>query len=182
MIKRKRLLTDDDFMIAKHNLDDFIDFALDNGFRYCIVCGTCLGFIRDKGFIYGDTDVDVALLFDDVNEINQNIRRIIRGLIKKGFEFVKNIGNVSLVFIRNEIELQVFLFWRIDEIKKYSFNYKKHQGIPFECASNIATVECYDDMYCIPYNVEKYLDNYFSRDDVSWKVPKLRGVSEYTYD
>lgn len=42
-------------------LDDFVRICKENGLRYCMCGGTCIGAVRHKGFIPWDDDIDVKM-------------------------------------------------------------------------------------------------------------------------
>ena len=42
-------------------LDEVVRICQDNGLRYCLIAGSCLGAVRHKGYIPWDDDIDVAL-------------------------------------------------------------------------------------------------------------------------
>ena len=52
-------------------LDDFVRICEENGLRYCMCGGTCIGAVRHKGFIPWDDDIDVKMPRADFNRFVQ---------------------------------------------------------------------------------------------------------------
>ena len=59
--RRQQYFKDNSLEILKA----FDKCMIDNGFEYCLIFGTLLGAIREKGFIPHDFDLDVALFIED---------------------------------------------------------------------------------------------------------------------
>ena len=132
-------------------LNEYWDIAESLGVKTFLMYGTCLGFVRDGGYIEADNDIDFGILGGG--------KELVAELIESGF-ICKGIYEVNGHFIKYNILLDVFFtpaynisgdfFKTLDEVR--------HNGRIFN----------------VPHPIEEYLSNRYG----DWRVPNLREVWE----
>ena len=130
--------------IADNILDEFFQITEQLKIKTCLLWGTCLGFIRDGGYIEGDNDLDVGVICDgEKREI------LITSLEKNGF-FQGNpyLPENSIPFFKNKVFVDVFFL----EAKGFysSFDSVQYKG----------------KIYPIPHPIKGFLSACYS----NWKV------------
>jgi len=136
---------------ADELLNEYWEIAENLGIKTFLMYGTCLGFIRDGGYIEGDNDIDVGILGGG--------KKLATGLIESGF-ICKGIWTVNAHFVKYNILLDVFFrpTYNISGDFFESFDEVKHNG----------------RIYNVPHPIEKYLENRYG----DWRTPNLREVWE----
>lgn len=95
---------------AKQDADkvlfEFDDIARKMGILYFLVAGTCLGFVRDKGYIKGDNDIDIGIKCggEKREEFFTELQK--SGFIKDGVPCAR-LG-INRHFLKNKILIDVF--------------------------------------------------------------------------
>lgn len=121
--------------VKQHNIRRFgyeavslIDEAAQRvGAPYCAFYGTLLGFIRDKGFIPHDMDMDFAIMPD-----SKKVSSLFYALESLGFYFERYIlidGKLKEFSMRyKEISIDFFLRYYLDEAKRMFKSYGERVG------------------------------------------------------
>jgi len=133
--------------VADKVLEEFDDVAKSLNIKHFLVLGTCLGMVRDKGYIEGDHDIDLGLLCNE-----DELKTLYNKLIQRGFIHGSNgtIGNFHLY--KDNIMLDV---------------YPPPHGIrdqPFFKTFN--TISYNGRTYNVPHPVEDYLEYHYG----NWRV------------
>jgi len=107
--------------------------------------GTCLGFVRDGGYIQGDRDLDLGIICDWIQR-----ERLTKVLRTNGFtrrRIIHKSGHIH--FLKNKVCIDIFFFSENTEYySKFDYvRYKKKR-------------------YPVPHPVKKYLNRCYS----NWKV------------
>jgi len=118
----------DDVESADKVLIEWNEVAIENSIDYVLVCGTCLGFYRDGGYIKGDNDIDICINPKD-------LERTVKVLKERGFRLGRRGG--SQHFMKNNILLDAWL--------------KPHFEPPY------AYVQYKGKLYPIPHDIDRYL-------------------------
>ena len=134
--------------IADKLLNEYWNIAEALKIKTCLTYGTCLGFVRDGGYIEGDNDIDVWV-FGEVEEL-------ISELIKNGF-LCKITGSENAHFLKYNILFDVFYDDSLLEYLK-SFDKIKYNG----------------RTYNVPHPVEGYLEKLYG----DWRTIRHREVWE----
>ena len=129
-------------------LDEFVAVAESLRIKYFLYLGTCLGFIRDGGYIKGDNDIDVAVICNS-QELEKLFEVLTRG---HGFKLGERRG-ANCHFHKDGILLDVW-FKSGDKIK------------PFLESPQIFLYK--DKKYNIPNPVEGFLRLHYGS---NWRIP-----------
>lgn len=110
------------------------DFALQNlvdakrilnnlGIKFWLEAGTCLGAIRDKGFISYDKDMDIGVYAEDLNSVEAFLN-LTKHFIDGGFSLAHTFGTIEngfeISFHKRGIKLDVFWFYKKDHFRWHS--------------------------------------------------------------
>jgi phosphorylcholine metabolism protein LicD len=117
------------------------------GIECFILHGTCLGLVRDHGYIKGDDDLDVGVKCTVDEKIKLKLE-----LKKHGF-FVSEEHATNLHFHRDCITLDIW------------FSFGRHEKF----LSTYDTVHYNGGIYNVPHPVEGYLEERYGQD---WRIPK----------
>jgi len=123
---------------------------------YYIDCGTLLGCIREKSFIQGDTDADITMSKQGINEL----RLVLGDLEKMGFISFRNSNSwMSMSLLRKGEYIDI---------------YSHHDTIPFD----LIRVPFLGNTYPIP----KYYDDYLTELYGSWRTPDPNGKGDGSWE
>lgn len=101
--------------IAIFNLASIQNVLVAHKARYWLEAGTCLGIIREGGFIGHDHDTDIGILEEDFEW------SIVTELCQRGFEVKHVFGlrhrGLEIAFVRDGVKTDLFLFYRKGEAR-----------------------------------------------------------------
>lgn len=163
----------------------------DHGIPYYCEAGTLLGFIRDKGFIANDDDIDLAVLPGEFN-----LSKVLKVFIDNGFSYlwgheyggrfieftVKNRYGISIDVFQHQPNRednryfdQVFLRYYPD--RTYPSD-KCNTALLFKylAPTGIKTISEHGIEVNVPENAEEVLDSEFG----PWRIPDPNFKSEST--
>ena len=129
-------------------LNEYCDIAESLKIDTFLCFGTCLGFIRDGGYIVNDNDIDVGIMM--------GIKDLMAELIKNGF-VIKRRGRWRWHFLKYGILLDVYSN-APRSVRKYFQSFDK---VVYEGRA-----------YNVPHPVEEYLKAIYG----DWKTKKYRGL------
>jgi len=133
--------------IADKLLNEYCNIAESLKIKTFLCFGTCLGFIRDDGYIKYDNDIDVG--------ISRGINELGVKLEKNGFIIKRSPCLKSWHFLKYKILLDIFTNFPESHWKYFqSFDKVTYKG----------------KIYNVPHPVEKYLKTLYG----NWKTRKLR--------
>ena len=157
-------------------LQDLKKILDDNNQEFFLSCGTLLGCIREKDFIFHDNDIDISIFYD---KFDPNIKNKI--LESKVFKLVHELGNLddsyelSFQYI-NGVRIDIFLCYKIRENYYYmpSFFGKCNDKKDKFCKwgfhiYGLIKHNFLGKEYLIPINYIQYLEENYGHD---WLVPK----------
>jgi len=128
---------------ADKTLNEYWDIAESLGITTFLLYGTCLGFVRDGGYIKGDNDIDVGIL----GGLDELIVKLVEdGFIKKGVWLQR--GNCHL--------------FKHDTLLDIWFTFPNHTFL-----QSFSKVAYKGRSYNIPNPIEKFLEISYG----DWKVP-----------
>lgn len=133
--------------IADKLLNEYWDIAEDLNIKTFLIYGTCLGFVRDGGYIERDNDIDVGIL-GEIGELE--IKLTENGFVKK-----RKWPPTNYHFLKYNVLLDIFTgfeepYWRY---------FKSFDKVIYK-----------DRIYNVPHPVEGYLKTLFG----DWEIRKLR--------
>lgn len=134
-------------------LEEWDDICKELNVDHFLILGTCLGFVRDKGYIKEDHDIDVGVR-------PENFSAVSRQLVARGFILVDNLG-YGAHFWKDHIWLDVLTSTGnkfLTAFDKVSYNGR---------------------IYDIPHPVEQYLEFQYGKD---WKIPQQRTFTAVHFD
>jgi len=133
--------------IADKLLNEYWDIAKSLNIKTFLIYGTCLGFIRDGGYVERDNDVDIGILGE--------IGKLEIKLIENGFAKKRRWPPTNYHFLKYNILLDIFTNFPESHWKYFrSFDEITYKG----------------RIYNVPHPVERYLKTLYG----NWKVRKLR--------
>lgn len=129
-------------------LNEYWDIATSLNIQTFLYYGTCLGFVRDGGYIIGDNDIDVGIL--------GGLKELTARLVEKGFINRRTYGK-NRHFLKYGILFDVnFNFYNRNFFQSFDkVNYKNRD-------------------YNVPHPVEEYLKARYG----DWKTARHRKVWE----
>ena len=120
-----------------------------------LLFGTCLGFIRDSGYIQGDRDIDLGIIYNWKKKIDF-LKQIFEA---NGFVVRRTIDKSKHVhFIKNRTWVDIFFFSGYEEF------YSKFDYVQYK-----------NKEYPVPHPVEKYLNRCYS----NWRVKEKEPTHYY---
>ena len=130
--------------LADEVLEEWDDICNELKIRHFLALGTCLGFVRDKGYIKGDNDIDVGVPVADFGKLAGE-------LMKRGFKAGHNFGG-NQHFYKHGILLDIYFGHGVKSLRKITYNERE---------------------YDIPHPVEGDLERYYpaSKWGVDWRTP-----------
>jgi len=140
---------------ADSNLEEFSDIATGLDIKHFLYAGTCLGFVRDGGYIPWDCDIDVGVLCTE-----EKLNQLTEALIEHGF---RKHSCMPLFFKKRRIVMGVFTIFPPSQIV---------------FLNELDTVEYGGREYFVPHPVEEFLA--FAYGD-SWRTP-IEGITMDTSD
>ena len=151
------------YELSKHLLLTTKQILDEQNIPFLLVFGTLLGAYRDKSFIAHDTDVDVALFYEDIQKV--------KSLIDSG-EFM----NQGIELIRDSAPYIYSLRYEEDYIDLYFFQKTKKQ---YRCgqyklqneqvAKPFATIEFLGTSFSTVHTIEDYLTSRYG----DWKIVRM---------
>ena len=133
--------------IADGVLDEFFAVVDKLNIRACLAYGSCLGFVRDGGYIDGDNDHDVVVIL----QTDELRTKLSESLTEHGFvigqKYPPPLNNTH--FVKNGVLLDIY--FRADGEYYKKFGYVEYKG----------------KKYPVPHPVEEYLSKCYT----NWKVP-----------
>jgi phosphorylcholine metabolism protein LicD len=160
-IEKNKILKEDKF---KKCLEDMKEILDNNNQRFFLAWGTLLGCYREKKFISYDGDIDIGILYDDL-DVN-----IIDKIVKSNkFKLNKTFGeldkNLELAFINNNgKKIDIFIYYKISEDYYYTSTFLDLCALKPEgfCKwgrhiRGFIETEFYGKKYLIPKNIEEHL-------------------------
>jgi len=133
--------------IADKLLNEYWDIAKSLNIKTFLIYGTCLGFIRDGGYVERDNDVDIGILGE--------IGKLEIKLIENGFAKKRRWPPTNYHFLKYNILLDIFI------------NFPESHWKYFQSLDEITYK---GRIYNVPHPVEGYLETLYG----NWKVRKLR--------
>lgn len=175
-------------------LDELTQLLFDAKFNSFIAYGTLLGFIREKGLLGHDDDLDFVIL--DTEDFSwESLEKI---LYKNGYNKIRYFTNNDIIteetFQKNGLEIDFFRYF-FEEDHCFGVGYKRFVGVNYSNDDERTTYKCtfpvIPDIEIqkinghavpIPSNYEALLECWYGED---WKTPKKSNYdrNEYTlYD
>jgi len=132
-------------MVADKVLKEIFSITKCVGLKAFLVFGTCLGFVRDKGYIEGDHDLDIAVICE------WKEKDVLKNALKmNGFTLLRSKPRSEHI-IYGKKKVMIDLWFRTGAEKFYS----KFDSVMYK-----------RKRYSVPHPVEKYLSTCYS----NWKV------------
>jgi len=134
--------------VADKVLNEYWDIAESLGIQSFLCFGTCLGFVRDRGYVTNDNDIDIGIL--------GGLEDLTAKLVKNGFMHRRSYGK-NRHFLKDGILLDIWFKFSCTKFLQF-FNRIEYKGRFYE----------------IPHPVEGYLTARYG----DWKTVKHRRVWE----
>lgn len=132
--------------IADKLLNQYWGIAESLKIKTFLLEGTCLGFVRDGGYIIGDNDIDVGIL--------NGLEELSKELVKNGF-ISKQSSQKSQHFVKDDILLDIWSGFNNQKFLQ-SFDKVTYNGREYD----------------VPHPVEEYLKSFYG----DWKIKKHRKI------
>jgi len=127
-------------------LEEWDDICRELKITHFLMEGTCLGMVRDNGYIEGDNDIDVGVLCT-----YGKLKRLTKKLSEHGFEVGRKLK-----------ETQHFHKYGVLLDVRFSFGSHKRFLVPFDKTYHNSR------FYNVPHPVEEYLKARYG----NWRTPK----------
>jgi len=144
--------------LADKILEDLDDLCNELGLTFFLYAGVCLGFHREKDYIYLDNDIDVIVIANETE-----YQSLISGLVRLGFE---QSPLAELYHLRRDNMLLDLR--RADRGSLYT--------VPAGATSKSYTFREFDTVthYGRTYRIPSPVDHYLTHSYGSWWIPRLK--------
>ena len=153
----------EDFEITKSIFDRY-------DIKFIALYGTCLGIIRDNGFIFYDDDIDMGVFDEASMEIRDDIDN---SFVKKGFEDISKSKDIR--YYKRNIKIEIYWFSKIQD----GYLVKNCYGTPIfinkKYIENPIMKNLYGMNVLVPNYTEEYLMKCYGND---WKYPNRNKKGE----
>lgn len=148
--------------VARKNLLDFKRVLDSEHLTFCIMHGTLLGAIREKGFIGHDIDIDTCVLDEE------HLIRIIPVLDKAGLKLCRYEPGAIYSFIREGVYIDVYIVNQLKGIVAPFYVRYIYRIIPRKFFRNLKTMEFLGEEFTIPNHVYELLEFWYGK---NWRIP-----------
>lgn len=154
-----------DLAVAERNLLTLKSVFDRHGITFWLVYGTCLGAVRDGGFIPHDTDTDLAVFEQDKGKIIGALPDLIEAGLRPIrtkqpddlLTFMRDDEYIDIGIFGKHRDQENFEYWSYQNNRVYGDHYDKFDQITF-----------LNQTFLIPQRVEAYLTTLYG---VGWKSP-----------
>lgn len=165
----KRVLKNSDYALMESGCKCLEEI---DGLIYRITDGTILGLYRDGEFIKHDDDVDIDILYYNINQV-----KLIKGKLKKlGYIIGREAyykGKIQQIafYLENGFIFDI-IFWHKIENEIYNYSeegYERIQNYKYFDIEKLDYINFHNKSYPIPTPTEEWLEFRYGDD---WKIPK----------